>query len=221
MDVFLHCLPESTDTVPLPLPLPSSSSASVLPPCGHSPRCSPPPLWTNETSLRPKRPNILFCWSSGSFVSQSLGPVSKENCVFTKPGRLMLELSADLMIYNICGGWTSMTLSWNICNIKLNNWAACEADDGLRVKSGISHVQCLIPMCLIIKFNFCWRHGLPSPLHFYQFDLFDLFFNESPEPKASGSLANHWSCASSAAANGLGIWTAMHQCIIFEILTRE
>lgn len=53
-------------------------------------------------------------------------------------------------------------------------------------------------------------------LDFYQFDLFDLFFNESLQPKVSGPLAVHWSSASSAAANELWIWTAMHQCIILK-----
>lgn len=120
------------------------------------------------------------------------------------------------MFYNICSGWTSITWSWNICNIKLNNWAAYESNDGVRVKSGISHVQCLIPMCLIIKSNFWWRHGLSTLLDFYQFDLFDLFFNESLQPKASGPLAVYWSSASSAAANELWIWTVMHQCIILK-----
>lgn len=61
---------------------------------------------------------------------------------------------------------------------------------------GISHVQCLIPVRLIMKFNFWWRHGLSPVLDFYQFNLFDLFLNESPQPKASGPLEIHWSSAS-------------------------
>lgn len=51
--------------------------------------------------------------------------------------------------------------------------------------------------------------------------LWSLFLMKARSPKASGSLAIHWSSARSAAANGLWIWTVMHQCIILEILTRE
>lgn len=68
----------------------------------------------------------------------------------------------------------------------------------MRGGSGISHCQCLIPMQLIIKFNFCWRHSShPPPLVFYRFDLFDLVLNESRQPKASGPI--NWSFAIRAA----------------------
>lgn len=70
-------------------------------------------------------------------------------------------------------------------------------DDDVRVKSGISHVQCLIRIRLIIKLNFCWRRGLlPRPRDFHQLDLFDVYFNGSPQSKASGPLALHCSPAS-------------------------
>lgn len=166
----------------------------------------PPPLQAGKTSqmsliynseqvwghlslwmFGPETTDILFCFLVGEKISNSLLKLLFYCRQRSRTG---------LMFYNICGGLTLITWSWNIWNIKLNNWAACEADDAVFEKSGISHVQCLIPVRLIMKFNFWWRHGLSPVLDFYQFNLFDLFLNESPQPKASGPLEIHWSSAS-------------------------
>lgn len=44
------------------------------------------------------------------------------------------RIGIGLMFFLDSSGWTSVTWSSNVCDIKLNSWAACEMDDGVRVK---------------------------------------------------------------------------------------